>query len=173
MSYGYLKNEKALNTWLVNQLRRVWMTHPVKMACIQKKRFSLKCGNKYIYHAQCTQCKKSFKLKDIEVNHKKQCGSSVGKENFSKFAASLLYITEDDVELVCKTCHQIITYSQIHSISFKEAYIQKRFIKFKKLKKQEQIEKLLEYGLKDLPSKKSELEDIALNIIRKDVEERC
>ncbi len=62
----------------------------------------------------------------IEINHKVQAGSLKTKEDLGEFAGNLLFVTFDDLEAICKTCHSVVTYSQKSGMSEEDSAIEKQ-----------------------------------------------
>lgn len=125
----YFKTDTQFWNWMRSQLRQVWSKHPTKLDFLKSKRYTKRVGNRPIYHIDCTVCGEPNMLKNIEVNHKKQCGNV--KE--AGYHLRLLDVGYADMECVCKPCHAIITYSERQGISFEEAKIEKQVIAFGKL----------------------------------------
>ena len=94
----------------------------------------------------CEKCKKDFKMDDVEVNHKKTVGT-LTKENLGEFVTNLLFVKEDDLEIVCKPCHSVITYSERSGMSIEEAEVEKKVILFTKHPAAVQKEKLRKVGI--------------------------
>lgn len=143
MAYGYCGTEAKFTGWLQSALRSVWSKHPAKLSLIEKKRCRVKVGptNKMIYHVQCEHCHKLFKLKEIEVNHKKQVGGLSDLSKLDEFIRNLLLVHEEDLELLCHDCHGIVTYMERYGVSKREAIIEKKVITFGKLPDTEQFKK--------------------------------
>lgn len=141
--YGYCKTEARFTAWLQSALRSVWNKHPSKLTLIKQKQVPLKIGtsNKAIFHVQCFHCRKLFKLKDIEVNHKKQVGGLSKLEDRYRFMDNLLLVQPEDLELLCHECHGIVTYMERYGVSKRDAVIEKKVIAFSKLSDAEQIKK--------------------------------
>lgn len=126
---SYFNTEPKFWSWLTSQLRKIWRTHPTKTDFIKSVRFTKRVGNRPLYHITCNMCKKDFPLKEIEINHKKQCGSV--KE--AGYALNMLDVSYSDLEALCKPCHSIVTYSERMGMSISDAAIEKDVIAFSKL----------------------------------------
>lgn len=145
--YGYIRTEAQFLNWVRSALRRVWTKHPVKLTMLQNKRFrKVSSTGRMVFHCTCEKCKKDFKMDDIEVNHKKTVGT-LTKENLGEFVTNLLFVKEDDLELVCKPCHSIITYSERSGMSIEESEVEKKVILFTKHPAAVQKEKLRKVGI--------------------------
>lgn len=144
--FGYLKTEAKFLNWLRSSLRSVWTKHPVKLAMISKGRYKKIVNGRSIWHITCEKCGKPTKQGDIEVNHK-QCAGKFNLENFGEFAERLLLVEKTDLELLCKKCHSVITYSERHAVSLEEARSRKAAIQFSKLPEIQQQIMLQELGI--------------------------
>lgn len=156
MAYGYCGTEAKFTSWLQSAMRSVWSKHPSKLALIQSRRISLKTGptQRPIWHIQCEDCKQLFKLKEVEVNHKKTVGGLKDLKDLSRFAENLLLVHESDLEVLCKGCHGIITYMERYGVSKRDAIIEKKCIAFGKLKDEEQIKKCMQAKISPVPKTK-------------------
>lgn len=153
--YGYLRSEKEYLNWLRSGLRRVWSKHPVKLGLLQHKRIRRKSiSGKIIWHYQCESCGEYFKTSEVEVNHKNTVGTMT-KENFGECAKRMLMVTENDLEILCKSCHGLVTYVERYGGDLRTARIAKKVITFGKLNSKEQVAKLQMAGI-PLPSPNTE-----------------
>lgn len=136
---SYLKDDKGFYNWLRSQLRLIWRDHPTRRDFIKHSRYTKKINGRPIYHLKCEICKKEMcqsagGKRDYEINHRVNCGdvSSDG------YVHRLLNVGFGDLEILCKHCHSIATYSERMGISFEEAKLEKKVIAFSKLKAAEQ-----------------------------------
>ena len=65
----------------------------------------------------------------MEVNHVKTVGT-LSWENIGEFAENLFHVKETDLEILCKPCHSIVTYSERSGMSMEDAAVEKKVIKF-------------------------------------------
>ena len=130
-AYGYCKSEKAYVAWLRSALRRVWSKHPVKLEMLKKNRVRSvnPKTSRMCFMITCKTCGKDHPLSDIEVNHKNTVGT-LSLENFGTYCERLLLVEEKDLELLCKTCHEVVTYQERSGMTLEEAAIEKRVIAF-------------------------------------------
>ena len=149
--YGWIKTEAQFLNFLRSGMRRFWSKHPVKQALEREKRFKyLAPGDKQLtFHIECAHCGIPHKLKMIECNHKKPCTGDepLSLSNFGVFCQNLMVVTRDDLEMLCKKCHAIVTYSERSGMSMADAAIEKKVIKFGKLTATEQKAKLALVGI--------------------------
>ncbi|HEI0612393.1 TPA: hypothetical protein SIF59_004276 [Escherichia coli] len=144
--------------WLQSALRSIWSKHPSKLSLIQKKQIKIKVVTgktpKMIYHFRCEHCNHLFKMKDCEVNHKKECGGLSDLSKLNTFVQNLLIVQEEDLELLCHECHGIVTYMERYGVTRREAIIEKKVIAFSKLPDKEQMVKCRQAKFDPIPKTK-------------------
>lgn len=69
-----------------------------------------------------------------QVDHKNPAGQLNKTEDIQGFVERLLYVTEEDLRLVCKDCNSALAYADKHGVSFKDAQIEKLAIDLVKKK---------------------------------------
>lgn len=150
--YGFIKSEKHLLSWLVNNiLRRYgWARHPTKMVFTQRARHKAPIGKngRSVFAIQCEHCRKEFRESEVEVNHKVNCiQNGISWEELGSICKRMFDVKASDLEHLCKDCHDIVTYTERYNCTRAEAKIEKKVIKFGKLPAKKQIEKLELAGL--------------------------
>lgn len=131
------KNESQYLTWLRGNLRKsLWQHYPPKISfkndrCIEvtddiRSNFNLHKSCKYT--AACEFCEDYFPKSKLEVDHKIGCGE-LTMDNKSVWIDRLL-CKQKDMRLLCKPCHKIHTYAERMNITFEEASLEKKIIKF-------------------------------------------
>lgn len=169
------KSESAYWTWVRGGFRSVWMTHPVKLAFMSRKAVKLRNPNpngrnEFVKGFRCERCncecfsmaskdvkrieKLGVKINTVQVNHRKMAGSLKSKEDLGSFAANLLFVSFDDLEIICTECHSYETHSQRYGMTIEEAKYDKKAIEIEKLKTDEVKKFIRLNGLE--PSKKKE-----------------
>ena len=119
----------------------LWNKHKVKLLKIKNNREQIpnpnQRGNKpTVFGGRCEVCSQLFVTSELQVDHIRQEGSSLKCfDDLTKFIEDMVLITEDDLRIVCKGCHAIISHSQKQGISFEEAKIEKEVIELIKQKK--------------------------------------
>ena len=63
-----------------------------------------------------------------QVDHIEPAGSLTRTEDIQGFVERLLYVTEEDLRLVCRDCNSALALSDKQGISFKEALTEKQVI---------------------------------------------
>lgn len=120
-------------TYLRGCLRKAWSTNPIKLTLIKNKRYQIPNpnprGNKAtVWGALCEMCQGEFPLKEIQVDHKTPAGKLNSTEDIQGFVERLLYVTEDDLRLVCKGCNSALAYADKHNVSYEYALAEKEAI---------------------------------------------
>lgn len=141
-------------SWLRGGLRRgLWMRHPIKLELLNKKRFRQEYGEfkngkpKTRWAATCELCQCDHPMKDIEVDHRVGHHSLQTLEDITQFIYSIVLVSEDDLQLVCKPCHEIKSYADKHGLTFEQARAEKEVIKILKLPAAKQKQWLQERGV--------------------------
>ena len=132
------KTRSAFFSYVKGVIRRGWNHAPQKLILLKKLRKQIPNpnprGNKEtVWGAECSVCHNLFPLKDIQVDHLLDETAHLTEiEHIQSCAEKLLLVVEDDLRLVCKGCHEIISLSQKKGIPFAEAVIEKQVIAFSK-----------------------------------------
>ena len=134
------KNSVAFFTYLRGCLRKAWSTNPIKHNLIKKKRKQIKNPNpngkkETVFGFTCEMCNTDHVIANGQVDHKTPAGSLRKTEDIQGFVERLLYVTEDDLRLICKGCNSCLSYADKEGISFEDALIQKEIISICKAKK--------------------------------------
>ena len=155
------KNSVAFFTYLRGCLRLAWKRHPTKLKVLKERRKQIPNpnpkGNKpTVYGFTCEMCDKELPLKECQVDHKHSAGSLQKKEDIQGFVERLLWVTEEDLRLVCKPCNNALAMAEKAGISFEEAVLVKQSIAWEKEVKgvTKQRKWLTERGIKDTSSLK-------------------
>lgn len=136
-SVGWEKESDFFN-WLRGGIRRIWSNHPQKISFLALKRKDIENTNEKsrtrfptVKGYSCELCKLDKKAKDVQVDHIHGGKFSLRKmEDLESFLFSILLVTHDDLRVLCKDCHSVISYQQKNGIiNFKKAEIEKYLIK--------------------------------------------
>lgn len=129
------KTKASLMSYLRGGLRRsCWMKHPVKLEFIKNNRERIPNPNPRgkvdtVWGGRCNVCKDLFVQSKLAVDHVREFSASLKDiEDIQTFVELITLVTEDDLQFVCKECHDTISYSQKHSCSFEEARVRKQHI---------------------------------------------
>ena len=127
------KNSVAFFTYLRGCLRKAWSTNPIKHNLIKKKRKQIPNPNpagrkKTVWGFDCEMCNGEFVMSLCQVDHKTPVGSLQKTEDIQGFVERLLYVTEDDLRLVCKDCNSALALADKQGITFESALAEKKAI---------------------------------------------
>ena len=140
--YPYIwKTKASLMSYLRGGLRRsCWLKHPVKLEFIKNNRERIPNPNPRgkvdtVWGGRCNVCKNMFVQSKLAVDHIREFSASLKDiEDIQTFVELITLVTEDDLQFVCKDCHENISYSQKHGCSFEEARVRKKHILYGKEK---------------------------------------
>lgn len=159
------KSKSAFMNYLRGGLRKsLWSRHPIKIKLINSKRIRIENPNPKgrvatVWGGKCEICEKEFAQKDLQVDHIRDDFNRLNEiEDIQSFVESLSIVTADELRLVCKPCHGIVSHSQKKGISFERAAVEKEIIKLKK-DDSEVVKRLNLEGVEDIPkTKKAKVE---------------
>ena len=149
------KTKAEFITWIRGGLRRHWGVHPIKLNYLKAKKKRILNPNKktlarypLVNGWECEVCHKDF-LK-VQVDHIGDSSKFSDITDVESFARHLYYVGEGDIQLACKSCHDIITHSQKHNVSFEVAAVLKKVIETMKLPVSKVLAILNEAGYNDV-----------------------
>ena len=129
------KSKAAFMSYLRGGVRRAcWMKHPVKLEFIKNNRERIPNPNPRgkvsdVWGGRCNVCKNLFVQSKLSVDHVREYSATLKNiDDIQKFVELISLVTEDDLQLVCKDCHDTISYSQKQGCSFQEAVVRKKHI---------------------------------------------
>lgn len=130
--FGWCQTEAKFVSWLRSQLRNsFWKKHPVRLEMLKtnrKRMLNPKTGRQ-VFMSKCAHCQKWHPQGDIEVNHKVTVGT-LTLQNIPEVVARMALVSADDLELLCKPCHEVVTYQERSGMTLEEAAIEKKVIAF-------------------------------------------
>lgn len=155
------KTESNFWTYLRGGIRRgLWNKHPLKLTKLKSERFKAPLGRVtkanpkgLVWACKCSLCGNTFRESYCEVDHINEASDVPLKEDMEGFIRRLVFILLEDLQIVCKDCHKIKSYSERQGISFEEAKATKFAISLEKEKKV--IDYLDENGI--IPAKNARL----------------
>lgn len=131
----------------------IWSRHPVKLEYLQQNRVKVPLGKKtkknpegMVWGCKCEVCGNLFRQTECEVDHIDPAGKLQSVDDFVTFITKLCFIDFDDIRIVDKGCHRIISYADANGISFEQARTEKMVIEKCKSPVDKQKKELLEYG---------------------------
>ena len=158
------KNEAQFCQWLRSQSRRLWNRHPAKLSMLKasavpvteemRKTLNIHKMTKKVY--RCAICGCLHPAKNVEVDHTDDVVQFNTVEGWHVWVERLLVCSTDNLRILCKPCHKIVSYAQKMHCSFEEAILLKQVVEFGKLSAVKQLAKLKEMtGLVEHPDFKS------------------
>ena len=134
------KNSVAFFTYLRGCLRKSWSNNPIKHNLIKKKRKQIPNPNpkgkkNTVWGFDCEICGGEFVMSLCQVDHIVPAGSLQKTEDIQGFVERLLYVTEEDLRLVCKDCNSVLALAEKQGISLDRARAEKEAIRLEKEKK--------------------------------------
>jgi len=138
------KTKASFFNYLRGCLRKAWSTNPIKLQVLKQSRKQIPNpnpkGNKdTVWGCTCSLCGNDYVMKNIQVDHIIPAGKLQDISDVQGFVQRLLYITADDLRVVCKNCNALLAYADKHNISLEEAIIDKEVIRIIKEKKDKQF----------------------------------
>jgi hypothetical protein len=123
-------------TYLRGGLRKsLWSHNPTKTEFIKSKRVRVPLGKRnkegiraVVWGCKCEQCGEEKKQSDCQVDHRQGEMKLNCVEDIQRFVLDLVFISFEDLALLCKECHAVKTYSERHNLSFEEAEREKLVI---------------------------------------------
>lgn len=126
------KSKSAFMSYLRGGIRRsCWMKHPVKLEFIKNNRQRIPNPNTKgkaaeVWGGECNVCKNLFVQSQLAVDHIREFSATLKEiKDIQSFVELISLVTEEDLQFVCKDCHDTISYSQKHNCSFEEARAEK------------------------------------------------
>lgn len=94
-------------SFIRSQLRKGFMTYPVKHHVLGQAKKVVE-GKRHRFEYECAVCHQDFTGKEVQVDHMKPCGSLSKPEDLPGFVGRL-FCEAEDMQVLCKTCHQAKT----------------------------------------------------------------
>lgn len=91
-------------SFIRSALRRASVSYPVKHELKMRVRREVK-GKQHKFEYPCNTCGKWFPDKNIDVDHIKPAGSLKSYSDLAGFVERL-FCEEDNLQILCKPCHQ-------------------------------------------------------------------
>lgn len=126
-------------TYLRGCLRKAWSNNPIKLQVLKSKRKQIvnpnpKGKKPMVWGFDCEMCGKTFPISEGQVDHIHPAGTLKEKEDIQGFVERLLFVTEDDLRLVCKGCNNALAMSDKTKRSYEECLVDKQAIAIQKVK---------------------------------------
>lgn len=146
----------------------LWKRHPVKLEFLKAsttqvvnlnprsmKRFPM------VKAVTCALCKQVVKAAEAEVDHIHGNHSLKSMDDLRSFVESMIVVKMSDLQIACKPCHKIKSYSEREGISFEHAKAIKQAIEICKAKQDKKF--LIERGIKpaaSAPGRRTQVENV-------------
>lgn len=171
------KNESALINFIRGGLRRgLWEKSPIKLKFIKENRERIPNPNPKgrvdtVWGGRCNVCSNLFAQQALQVDHVRSDFNKLSSlDGLQEYIENMALVTKDELQIVCKPCHGIITHSQRKGITFEEAKIEKEIIALCKDDKL-LLDKLSQLGVKssNVPKTKKARKELLTNLLKGDV----
>lgn len=140
--FPYIWSTKSkFMSWVRGGIRGgLWKKHPVKLQYMESKTFKIENTNPrsmkahpLVKASQCEICGVVEKLvvnkkNYFEVDHINGNSSLRSMDDVRSFIDSMIMVTFDDLQIVCKECHAVKTLAERKGVSFEEAFLEKQVI---------------------------------------------
>lgn len=162
------KTEAAFLSFLRGGIRRyLWSKNPVKLEFEKESTVKIPNDNPksmkkfpMVNGYSCAMCGGLFKSKDVQCDHKVGWHSLMHVSDVQKFVENIVLIRKEDLQMLCKPCHEIKTYMDRTGMTVAEATIEKQVIEIDKKKAKEVIAFLTKNGYNAHPKKESRKEQL-------------
>lgn len=135
----------------------LWKKHPVKLEFLKSSTVLIENTNPrsmkrfpMVKAVKCALCGETVKAADAEVDHIHGNHSLKSMEDLRTFIESMIMVKVSDLQMACKPCHKIKSYSEREGISFEHARAIKKAIEICKAKQDKQF--LIDRGIKPASS---------------------
>ena len=129
--------EKHVVSVVRSAIRSSWMKSDVKLAYLYMHTIpDMDPSTRTKWLCKCEMCGETFKLNEVELDHKSGNHSFTKVEDFKSYFDNILMVGFDDLQILCKDgCHATKTLSERLGISFEEAACHKQAIALQKTKR--------------------------------------
>lgn len=155
------ETEAAFLGWVKGAIRKGWGRHPIRTLKLKGVRVRAPLGRKtkknpkgVVWCVPCEACNQIVRQSAAEVDHKHKMEEEKWYHNIEAFVKRMYWVSFDDLQVLCKPCHQLKTLSDRLGKSLEEVeQIEKPRIEFGKKKAKEQIDILNSLGILPLKTK--------------------
>ena len=134
------KTQAAFMSYVRGGIRLgLWNKNPVKLQFIKDNRVRAPLGKKteknpegMVWGCECYLCNKLFRQTQCQVDHLEGNHSLKSMDDLRNFIEAMVSVTNDDLALVCKPCHDCKSYADRMEITFEEAKAHKKAIEVQK-----------------------------------------
>lgn len=123
------RTEASFMNFIRGGIRRgLWEKNPIKLEFLKERTVKIKNTNPRsmkrfptVNAGCCDMCGVTFKMTEMQVDHKLGGHSLKTFEDISSFIHGIVFVKKEDLQLLCKGCHDIKTYAERQGISLEEA----------------------------------------------------
>jgi len=128
--------EKHVVSVVRSAIRSAWMKSNVKLAYLYKNTIpDMDDSTRTKWLCKCEICQGTFKLTDVQIDHKMGNHSFTKADDFRSYFDNILMVGFDDLQVLCVSCHECKSMAERLGISFQEASYHKQAIALQKTKK--------------------------------------
>lgn len=168
--------EAKFMAWVRSGLRQgLWNKHPVKMELLTSQRRRIKNprpnprkGAELVWGFTCNCCGNDFTQTNVEVDHMVGEFSLKTIDDLVNFFKKLVFVTPQDLQILCKGCHGIKTYAERYGVSLIEAEATKMTLE---TLKNNPVAELKRLGVTK-PLTKVKAREVLINLYMQEIEER-
>lgn len=125
---GHLK-EAELVRIVRKAIDAAWMTAANKLVFLEDRIIpDMNPDTRTKWLIECNQCKKMFKISDVQIDHRQGEFPCAKREDFYPYILSRLDVNFNDLQVLCIEDHQIKTLAERQGITFEEARLEKKVI---------------------------------------------
>lgn len=163
------KTESSFMSWIRGGIRRgLWNKSPVKLEFLKEHRRQIPNPNPKgrkptVWGGDCALCGETFIESKLQVDHKQGNHKLTSIEDIQDFIEGIVLVGRDGLQMACKDCHDIKSYSDKYGISFEEARAEKMAIQIGKDKQDRQW--LIDKGIEPMSNIKLRREQIVKRLL--------
>ncbi|MEE8597911.1 MAG: HNH endonuclease signature motif containing protein [Dehalococcoidales bacterium] len=128
-STGHMPDNKLMQM-LRAAVRQVWMHNPVKLLKLETAVYpDMDVNTRTKWLVKCECCHGTFKKGDVQVDHIHGGHSLKTIDDLLDFFNSILNVTAEELQVLCKPCHELKTYMEAHpEMTREEAVLEKKVL---------------------------------------------
>jgi 5-methylcytosine-specific restriction endonuclease McrA len=127
------KTKGAYFSWLRGNLRRVWMRSPVSIRFKNSRCRPAPKKSRGKWVGDCAICQKEFLKSHLVVDHIVPAGSLRHWDDVGDFVRRLLGPSSDELRLLCKPCHHVVTIAERAELDLEGARLRIEVLSFCRL----------------------------------------
>lgn len=128
---GIWKSKSAFFSYIRGQLRRAWTHYPIAKKFKDKACRPNRRRGRAKFVGECASCNATMAKSHLQIDHIIPAGSITSWETSGDFLRGL-FTTSDNMRLLCKKCHNMVTQMERFQCSKEEAIIRSKVVAFAK-----------------------------------------